>query len=81
MKTIHKYPISSEAFQLQLPEDFQPIKVALQGPRRVFWAIHGHGELKLFMFHVVPTGGNVADHWKYAGTWFEGIYVWHLFYE
>ena len=77
-KTIWKFDVEiTDRFFLQLPPDYRILKVAKQR----MW-IEGTFEGPHFgvTFTVVGTGHPVPAGFDYAGTFFDGPYVWHVYH-
>ena len=85
--TIYKFP---------LPKNFcSPFSLALPSNARVIKAGRSHEEAPICMwveldpvakqekttFAVMATGEEFDDSWKHCYTFFEGMFVWHLYQQ
>ena len=86
-KTIWKFPVElTKRFTLKLPWDFKILKVAkgqiwIEGS---FPPVRGSlttDRLINIVFAIVGTGHSVPKGFQHVGTYFEGMYVWHVYQQ
>lgn len=95
MKTIHKYFLADTggmnvfgAQALNLPVGSKPIHGGIQDGKRVVWvevevdSVGGNYVHRTVRhnFYVVGTGRKIPDSTQYLSTFFEGSFVWHLYW-
>lgn len=88
---IYKYPVGGPSIKLPVSTQFlhtglQVLHNGTQNHQLYVWAMVDTDPLAPQMegrFRVIPTGEEVKnlDHLHYIGTVFEGIFVWHIFWE
>ena len=79
-RTIWKFKIQlEERFTLPLPEDFKVLKIS----DGFMWVEGTFTSTKISlsnkMFAIVGTGKIIPDGFQHVGTYFEGVYVWHVY--
>jgi hypothetical protein len=81
MKTIHKYIITSDNCNLQLPKEAEILTVKLQNGTPTLWALvnPNTSELEERRICIVGTGWKLNDNMKYIETFMEEYFVWHVF--
>lgn len=82
MRTVYKYelaePLAAEQ-TLMMPRHAEPVHVEVQGDRVCLWACVDTAELpEARRFLLTGTGQPVPAGWKYAATWQQPPFVWHL---
>jgi hypothetical protein len=92
MPKIFKYigpkPDSPSKFTLNLPQNFEILKIGMQEGKISLWAAIDPVEKKEgFVFHITSTGLDVPESEtvhsfiQYVDTIFDGEWVWHIFVE
>lgn len=87
MKTIYKYSVPiKDSFLLELPENFQPLKVEMQGAEPKMWALVDTSDnLVTIRFRWFGTGHMIPSYYMghYVGSvlMHGGSLVFHLFAE
>ena len=81
MKTIYKYPLTSQDCTLHLPKDSEILTIKLQNENPTLWALVNPNTSELEERHIciVGTGWQVEDNMKYITTYMDGYFVWHVF--
>ncbi len=83
MKTIYKYMIpfvSDGKFELVYPILGQILKIDMQDDVPCMWIfIDTDLEVKSRKFEIYGTGHPVDDGRVYRGTFFQNMFVWHVF--
>jgi hypothetical protein len=81
MKTIYKYPLTSQDCTLTLPAGAEILTVKLQNDKPTLWALVDTEEDLKFSRHIciVGTGWQVEDNMEYITTYLDGHFVWHVF--
>lgn len=86
-KTIWKFAVKlQERFTLELPENFKILKIAngyiwIEGSFTTMRDPKNVGTSRTIMFAIVGTGQSVPRGFQYVGTYFEGVYVWHVYQQ
>jgi len=84
MKTIYKFRLNQtkECNLIDIPRGFYVLKVGYQGEDICVWVeVESSNELVQVPFCSVPTGGLIQEHTPtYAGTVFDGPFVWHVYH-
>ena len=84
MITIHKYPVSTGLFEVEMPEGAEVLTVQMQGNSPCIWArVDSEAPVTKYHFQIVGTGqptpsiGEAAyiDTFQMLG----GQLIWHLF--
>lgn len=86
MRTIYKFPIPMDRFELDLPMNHEVVHVGEQGNKPMMWVeLDAMAERVPTMFQVVGTGWDMGARidknelsW-HVGTWVQGPWVWHLY--
>jgi hypothetical protein len=80
MKTIFKYPVTSQDCTLKLPKGAEILTVKLHGEFPCLWAVVNPKE-KVEERHIciVGTGWDIDEGMKYIETYIDGYFVWHVF--
>ena len=85
MQVVYKYPIPlmGDVVEIELPSCANILHVATQNNWPCLWAlINPHNKTTEFRkFRIAGTGHPIEGNWKYIGTIFQNVLVWHIFEE
>jgi hypothetical protein len=83
MITVHKVPLTDVATSLPIGPAAVPLLVAMQHGKPHLWLQVDNDEKhdrQLFV-EIVGTGGPVPEAHRYLSTFFDGLYVWHVYWR
>ena len=69
---------------VNLPKSSKILKVRLNETGLYIWVECdpvNFDDDELFKFHIIGTGHKVPEDYIYLDTVFEGIFVWHIYYD
>lgn len=83
MKTVYKYVIpfvDDGKFELEYPRYSNVVKIDMQNGVPCMWIfVDTDSEVVKRKFRIYGTGHEVEDGNVYRGTFFQGMFVWHVF--
>ncbi len=76
---IWKYPLKANTTEIKMPAGATILHLAVQGGIPTLWvAVNPAGELVKRRFGTHGTGHPIDHAGTYIGTYFDGLFVWHV---